>query len=123
MWSLLAISLATSLITLLAVPKDDWRGAVEHVNSNATINDLAWIDPFFNTSAVSYYDLNLPIETERAGTLPENVSGDLWLFAQRLPGQAIPSSLSERQLDSKLQLTEAIPFYRLELRRYRFKAQ
>lgn len=122
-WSLLALSLAMSLITLLAVPKDDWRGAVEHVNSSASLNDVAWIDPFFNRAPVSYYDLNLPIETERSGYLPEYNSGELWLFAQRLPGQSLPSSLTEQQLDDNMELIEAIPFYRLEIRRYHPKEQ
>ena len=122
-WSLLALSLVASLITLLAVRKDDWRGAVAYVNENASHTDVAWIDPVYNRMAVSYYDLNLPFETERTASLEELSASDLWLIAQRFPGQAIPSSPTEQLLDDNLELVELIAFYRLEVRHYRIKEQ
>ncbi len=45
--------------------------------------------------------------------------GELWLVAERFHGRPIPSSPSEAWLDENMELMEAIPFYRLELRRYR----
>ena len=115
LWSVLALSFAMSLITLFAVPKDDWRGAVTHVNEHALESDVAWIDPRYNRLALIYYDLKLEIETEKNG------SGDIWFFAERIPGQPAPSSVSEQFLEENLELVEAIPFYRLEVRRYRSK--
>ncbi|MFN2302642.1 MAG: hypothetical protein ACK2TV_02830, partial [Anaerolineales bacterium] len=50
-------------------------------------------------------------------------SGNIWLFAERFPGQLIPSSPTEQFLDENLDLQEIIPFYRLEVRRYRTKEQ
>lgn len=121
--ALLALSLAASVILLLAIPKDDWRGAVNYVNTQAGDNDLAWLDPAFNWMATSYYDLALPIETSHSGFIPENEAGDIWLFAERFPGRDIPSSASEQMLDDDYDFVEAVPFYRLEVRRYRIRVQ
>ena len=122
-WGLLVLSLMTGLITLLSVPKDDWRGTVDYVNTNALDHDITAIDPAFNRVATSYYDLALPIETDWSASMPEGSSGDIWFFAQRFPGQSVPSSPTERILDDNFKLVEAVPFYRLEVRRYRAKAQ
>ena len=121
--SLFALSFAMSLVILSAVPKDDWRGAVAYVNKNAAKNDLAWIDPTYNRLAVLYYDLVPQLESGKIETIPTPKTGDIWFFAERTPGQTIPSSPTEQFLNSNLELKETIPFYRLEVRRYRVKEQ
>ena len=122
-WSLLALSLAMSITALLAVPKDDWRGSVQYVNQNALAGDIVWIDPAYNRIAVTYYNLMPESVTDKIGSDKIPQSGNIWLFAERFPGQLIPSSPTEQFLDENLDLQEIIPFYRLEVRRYRTKEQ
>jgi uncharacterized membrane protein len=122
-WSLLAVSLAMSLTALLAVPKDDWRGSVKYVNRNGLASDVVWIDPTYNRLAVTYYNLIPEIFTGRIGSIQYPQSGDIWFFAERFPGQPIPSSPTEQFLNDNLSLLEAIQFYRIEVRRYQTTEQ
>lgn len=120
--SLLAISFAMGLIALFAVPKDDWRGAVAYVNDNASENDVAWIDPLWNRLPVLYYDIILDIKPGEPEPI-QALGGDIWFFAERIPGQKIPATPTEEYLDNNLELLQVIPFYRLEVRRYRVREQ
>jgi len=120
---LLAISLAASLITLLAVPKDDWRSAVKYINENKEVGEAALIDPFYNATVTGYYDLDLPREKLEANSIQEPDVTGFWIIAERFPNQEIPTSPTEQMLDEQLELVEAVPFYRLEVRRYNAKAQ
>ncbi len=120
---LLAISLAASLITLIAIPKDDWRSAVNYINENSEGGEVALIDPAYNVAVTSYYDLDLPRKTLADASIYKPGEAGFWQIAERFPGQLIPSSPTEQMLDEQLELIEAVPFYRLEVRRYRAKAQ
>ena len=122
-WGLLAISLAASLITLLAVPKDDWRSAVNYINEHKEVGEATLSDPSYNASVTGYYDLDLPRKRLGQDSIQEPDVTGFWIIAERFPNQAIPSSPTEQMLDEQLELVEAVPFYRLEVRRYRPMAQ
>jgi uncharacterized membrane protein len=116
---LLALCLVISLFTLYFVPKDEWRGAAAYLDERAS-EGIVWLDPDWNRFVYQYYrpdDLNQPPRL----TLQETAAsvGDIWLVAERFPGNPIPSSPSEAWLDEHWQLVESVPFYRLELRHYR----
>jgi hypothetical protein len=116
--AVLALSLVASLITVLAVPKDDWRGAIIYINEHATQDAVIYLDPHWYRLLGHYYGLEPQQISIREG-LPETVPpGELWLVAERFPGQPIPSSTTESTLDESARLLEAVPFYRLEVRRY-----
>jgi hypothetical protein len=116
--AVLALSLVASLITVLAVPKDDWRGAIIYINEHATQDAVIYLDPHWYRLLGRYYGLEPQQISIREG-LPETVPpGELWLVAERFPGQPIPSSTTESTLDESARLLEAVPFYRLEVRRY-----
>lgn len=129
-WSILILlSLAATLVTVFFVPKDDWRGAVAYVNANIQPTDIVWLDPFWIATAYNYYQPTVRPRTERTDELEAVVEGGreddgralshhIWIIAERNPGQPIPSWPSEAWLDDRLTLVEAIPFYRLEVRRY-----
>jgi uncharacterized membrane protein len=121
--SLLVISLAASLITLITIPKDDWRSAVNYINENREVGEAALFDPFYNATVAGYYDLDLPRIDLGRDSIQEAGATGFWLIAERFPDQLIPSSATEHMLDEQLELTEAVPFYRLEVRRYRAKVQ
>lgn len=121
---LMAISLAAALVALLLVPKDDWRGAVAHINQHATppaeAESVTWLDPFWNIVPYDYY---APVVPGQRGNLQRLEAaaraGEVWLVAERFPGQEVPASSGEAWLDENLELVETVPFYRLEVRRYR----
>lgn len=116
--AVLAFSLFASLLTLLAIPKDDWRGAIAYINEQAAPDAVVTFDPSWYTLLGRYYALQaqqIGIEGDLSETLP---SGEIWLVAERFPGQPIPSSSTEATLDASARLLEAVPFYRLEVRRY-----
>lgn len=117
----LAVSLVASLVTLLAVPKDDWRGVVAYVNDNLAPEEVVWLTPAWNIIPYKYYEpvIAAQLEVEGRPSLEETVADDLWLVAERFPGQPTPSSTAERWLDAHWTLVETVPFYRLELRHYR----
>jgi uncharacterized membrane protein len=140
LWLTVSISVLAALMTWLAVPKDDWRGAVAHVHRESPSGAITLVDPYWNELAVRYYAPQLSIVTNREFApnenaaaqpgdpfaefrdLPESAAGgagDVWLIAERLPGGRIPSSASEAWLDQNMLLVERVPFYRLEVRRYR----
>jgi hypothetical protein len=116
---LLGISLASSLITVFVVPKDDWRGVARTLQTRdpqATV----WVDPRWNRMAINHYR---PQQPALYGSLDElEVAAEkyerLWFIAERFHGRPVPSSPSEAWLDENMALLEAIPFYRLELRHY-----
>ncbi|NKQ36061.1 MAG: hypothetical protein HF973_10660 [Chloroflexi bacterium] len=118
-YGLMGVSLAATLVMLLAVPKDDWRGAVAYVTDHARVGDVVWIDPAWNNVAWSYYQPEIPAYSGSQEQLEQLAVTDVWLVAERFPGQAAPSSPDEVWLDENLQLVESIPFYRLEVRHYR----
>jgi len=53
--------------------------------------------------------------------LEQTAVTDIWLVAERFPQNEIPSSASEIWLDENLQLVDAVPFYRLEVRHYQLE--
>ena len=116
---LVAVSLLSAVVTT-AVPKDDWRSLVTYSVKTINTKDTLWIDPRWNTIAFEYYAPQYPTMTEPAQSLPDWAEqGDVWLVAERYLGQVIPTSESEIWLDENMELVEAIPFNRLELRHYR----
>ena len=119
LYSSIGISLAATLVMLWAVPKDDWRSAVAHVDVHAQPEDVVWIAPNWNDVAYAYYESGIPAHNGSLEELSQLAITNTWLVAERFPGQPIPSSASEAWLDENLQLVEVIPFYRLEVRYYR----
>jgi hypothetical protein len=140
LWLTVSISVFAALATWLAVPKDDWRGAVAYVHGEGLPGAVTLVDPYWNELAVRYYAPQLSTVTNRQFApnesaaaqpgdpfaafrdVPQSAAGnasDVWLIAERLPGGQIPSSASETWLDQNMLLVERVPFYRLEVRRYR----
>ena len=119
LYASLGISLLTAVAMVAAVPKDDWRGAVSYINSNVQADDVVWIDPGWNTSVYEYYRAGPPAHYGNEDALKELAMANIWLVAERFPGQAIPSSPSEAWLNNNMHLVKAVPFYRLEVRLYR----
>jgi 4-amino-4-deoxy-L-arabinose transferase-like glycosyltransferase len=116
---LLAVSLLASLAGLIFVDKDDWRSTVAYTNQNSRPGDVVVLEPFFNTKPTEYYGLIPPIEAIARIKEPEYApTGDIWLLVQRQPGREDIISTTEEWLDANLQLQEAVPFPRMEVRRY-----
>lgn len=118
--TLLAISLLASLITVFAVPKEDWRSVVAYLEQNIADDTLVWLDPAWNRLPATYYAPDLPIDYggQQALRRVSEQSDEVWIVAERYPTQAIPSSTAEAWFDESWELVETVPFYRLELRRY-----
>lgn len=120
MWTvLLGISLLATFVMLWAVPKDDWRSAVAYIEAQAQPEAVIWLDPSWNNVAYEYYQAKTSATTGNIQELKQTAVMDIWLVAERFPQNEIPSSASEVWLDENLQLVEAVPFYRLEVRHYR----
>ena len=117
---LLVLSLGSSLVTVLFVPKDDWRGVTTYL-SNEEPEATVWVDRQWNGIPYNYYLPEQPVLHEGVAELQEVAAqnADLWLVAERFHGKPVPSSPSEVWLEEHMQLVEAISFYRLELRHYR----
>jgi len=116
--TLLIVSLAASLVTLVAVPKDDWRTAVAALNARADETAVVWIAPHWNQLAYRYYQPHIAPRSGDEAALRQAAGEDLWLVAERFPSQTPPTSPSEAWLDQERRLVETIPLVRLELRRY-----
>jgi uncharacterized membrane protein len=114
---LITASLAATLLSLLAVPKDDWRAAVNYLNESAGAGDLVWLDPFSGNVPYNYYRPELQPQFNQ-DMLPDPPPVDIWHIAERQHGKPVPASAAERWLDANRKLIESIPFYRLELRHY-----
>ncbi|MGB3716250.1 MAG: glycosyltransferase family 39 protein [Candidatus Promineifilaceae bacterium] len=116
-FGLVAFSLITSLITLLAVPKDDWRGAVALINQKAGADDVVWLYPFSGNLPYNYYEPTVSprFSFELLDAPPET---NIWHIAERQPNRPIPGSEAEIWLDANRKLLEVIPLYRLEVRHY-----
>ena len=117
--ALVVVSLVASLVALLGVPKDDWRGAVQYVNGRASADDRAFLSPRWNILAVDYYDLAPPASIRRENLEQVSDEGIVWFIAERFPGEPIPSTPEEAFLDEQFELVEEVPYYRLEVRGYR----
>ena len=117
---LLGLSLVSSLVTVLFVPKDDWRGVTAYMGREAP-DATVWVDPLWNNIAYSYYRPQQEVLHKGVGELQEIAvqHDELWLVAERFHGKPVPSSPSEAWMNENMELVEAIPFYRLELRYYR----
>lgn len=125
-WRLLLVTSLVVTLWVVLLPKDDWRGAAAYIDQTAGDRaHVVWLDPRWNTIPYDYYrpqhpgqsgegDDDLEVLAALADTNPE-----IWLIAERFPGMPVPSSPSEAWLDRNLELVEAVPFYRLEVRRYR----
>jgi hypothetical protein len=120
-YGLMTVSLVATLVMLWAVPKDDWRSAVAYIEGHAQTEDIVWIDPTWNNVAYEYYQAKTTATYGNVQDLEQLAGKDIWLVAERFPQYEIPSSKSEAWLDENLQLVEAVPFYRLEVRHYQPK--
>lgn len=118
--ALLALSLAASLSTFLA-PKDDWRAVSRLLAQRQVAHETLWVDPRWNQIPLRYYGHEVAVPGGQQAELEALAAGsdELWLVAERFHGRPAPSSPSEAWLDRNWRLEEAIPFYRLEVRRYR----
>lgn len=122
--ALVGLSLLATTWMVVAVPKDDWRGVVNHLNGIARPGAaVVWLDPPWQ---VVPYDFYHPVVIPVSGGQPAledaaNGEGLLWLIVQRRPGAAAPSSPSEAWLDANLPLEQRVAFPRLELKGYRRK--
>jgi hypothetical protein len=125
---LMGLSLAAGLTVLLFVPKDDWRALTAYLNQHADEvgQGVVWIAPPWDQIPYSYYKPLIPPqtppcenETNKLQNVAETAVADIWLISERSPGTPIPASGCERWLDQNRELVETLPFYRLQLRRYR----
>ena len=117
--ALLAVSLAATLAAVW-VPKDDWRGAVAHIEARAAAGELVMVDPVWEDISYGRYAPDRPVQT--FGSLEEILAdppAGLWLVATRFPGEPIPSSPLEARLDAAWALVDEWSFYRLAVRYYR----
>lgn len=116
---LLGLSLASSLVAIFLVPKDDWRG-VARAMQQQTPGAVLWVDPRWNNIVYRYYDPGREVLNESNADIDTVAAqnAELWLVAERFHGRPAPSSPSEAWLDEHMVLQEVLPFYRLELRRY-----
>jgi len=115
---LMGILLLATFVMLWAVPKDDWRSAVAYIEAKAQPEAVIWLDPSWNDVAYEYYQAKTLASTGTVQELEQMAVTDIWLVAERFPQSEIPSSASEVWLDKNLQLIDAVPFYRLEVRHY-----
>jgi uncharacterized membrane protein len=117
LWGVLSISFISSLIILLAVPKDDWRGALALINDRARPGDVVWLDPRSGSFPYEYYQpvLNPQFTNTLKETPPQT---EIWHIAERQPNRPVPGSVAENWLDANRRLLEVFPLYRLELRHY-----
>ena len=118
-YGILTLSLISSLILVMLVPKDDWRGVVAYLNGTVAKSDVVWVDPLFNRTPYSYYDPVYPPKGGSVVQLSELPSADVWLVVDRQPRAVDSVSPSQAWLDDNMELADAIPFYRLEVRHYR----
>ena len=126
-WAIfMGVSVCAACAAIFAVPKDDWRGATAVLNNLAQQQDIVWLDPLWNNTPYQYYE---PLIAAQRGDVEKLVeltetgidrvdAVNIWIIAERFPANPVPSSPSESWLDQNWQLVEALPFYRLELRRY-----
>lgn len=129
-WAILmGASILAALAAIVAVPKDDWRGATAVLNHRAQPQDIVWLDPHWNRTPYEYYVPKIGAQRgslEKLAALAETASDapeliNIWIIAERLPTSPVPSSPTEAWLDQNWQFVEAVPFYRLELRRYQVR--
>jgi uncharacterized membrane protein len=116
---LFTLSLGASLVTLWLVPKDDWRSVAAYISNSDGAAAAIWFDPRWNRTAYLYYDRDADAVTGTLEQLQALAGQEVWLVAERFPTSPIPSSPSEAWLDEHMTLVETVPFYRLEVRRYR----
>jgi uncharacterized membrane protein len=116
---LFTLSLGAGLATLWLVPKDDWRSVAAYISNSDGAGDAIWFDPRWNRIAYLYYDGEADLVTGTLDQLQALAGQELWLIAERFPTSPLPSSPSEAWLDEHMTLVETVPFYRLEVRRYR----
>jgi uncharacterized membrane protein len=117
LWGVLSISFISSLIILLAVPKDDWRGALALINDRARSGDVVWLDPRSGSFPYEYY--HPVLDPQFTNTLKETPpQTEVWHVAERQPNRPVPGSEAESWLDANRRLLEVFPLYRLELRHY-----
>jgi hypothetical protein len=116
---LFGVKRGASLVTLWLVPKDDWRSVAVYISSSDGAAAAIWFDPRWNRTAYLYYDGDAHAMTGTPDQLQALAGQEVWLVAERFPTSPIPSSPSEAWLDEHMTLVETVPFYRLEVRRYR----
>ena len=126
---LIAVSLLASLVSLLFVGKDDWRSSTAYINENSSMDDVVILQHAWNRMATNYYDLNPKLTTkkelESSLSLGETSmpSTNIWYLEEHFPDQQTTASPEQQWLDLHLELLESVHFTRIELRKYRFKAQ
>lgn len=121
----LILSLLASLVNVLVVPKDDWRGALEVINTRAEPADATWVVVYtgpWGDGPYLYYDVETPLihETDpiRYQSLTDSVSGNVWIVASRTPRDRVPSSGPEAWLDQNWKSLENHDLHRIAVRRY-----
>jgi hypothetical protein len=112
----LVLSLA-ACIALLLVPKDDWRGAVGYINDHSEAGDVVWLAPASGQIPYNYYQPKL-LSVIGTDLMDDPPLGEIWHIAERQPGMPVPNGTVEAWLEGNRPLLEAVPFYRLEVRRY-----
>jgi uncharacterized membrane protein len=121
---LILFSLAMSMVILLFVEKDDWRGSVAYMNENSNAGDVVVLEHPWNLKVTRYYGLApemiTPDKIKAASDLEENstIRGDIWYVVERVPGQSEAATSIERWLDEHLEMLERVGFTRIEVRRY-----
>jgi hypothetical protein len=120
LWQLLlSVSLAGILTITFLIPKDDWRGAIAYVNEHANSDAILWLDPHWIIDVAAIYRPSIRTQRGNQADLEQLPGREIWLISERYPNLPIPYSASEVWLDQNLELDEATPFFRLEVRRYR----
>jgi hypothetical protein len=124
LWQLLlGVSLVSILIITFLIPKDDWRGAIAHINEHAEADAILRLDPHWIIDVAAIYRPVIQTHRKRGNqeNLEQLLARDVWLISERYPNLPVPYTASEIWLDQNHELVEATPFFRLEVRHYRPK--
>ena len=113
--SLLGFSLAVTLMMLVAVPKDDWRGVVAYLNVAAASNDQIWLASAADVLPYDYYQPDYPAHIGSLAQLQSAAANPstLWLITGPTPNPTFQPWLTENR-----HLVNHISFYRLDIWQY-----
>lgn len=112
---LLGFSLAVTLMMLVLVPKDNWRGVVAMINHAAAPGDLIWLASGADPLVYNYYQPEYPAQVGSVADLAAAAATNhtIWLITG-------PASYPPLQawLEQNSRQVAHIPFYRVDIWQY-----
>ncbi|MBK9051711.1 MAG: hypothetical protein IPL78_12595 [Chloroflexi bacterium] len=111
----MGFSLAVTLLMLVLVPKDDWRGVVAYVNHAAAPGDLIWLASAADPLVYDYYR---PEHPARIGSVADLAAAaattrTVWLISGPAPYPPLQAWLEQNS-----RLVAHVPFYRVDIWQY-----